>query len=137
MHTPSCFINNFSPYAQWLEGLRVSLLVIKKLQLSESSYNALLCLIKITRLERDLKESSSQFTKSERTFRESANQERRRLEEERAREANNNNMKINDIEAKHSNEIAALKETHQEDLEVRFRLFYCICLCLKAFIRNI
>ena len=73
----------------------------------------------ITQLERDLKESTSRFTRTERTFRESADQERRKLEEERAREAHEYYEKLKEVEGKHNEEISLLRKSKEQELKVR------------------
>jgi hypothetical protein len=62
--------------------------------------------------------ASSRFVLSERTFRESANHERRKIEEDRSREGFEYNEKLKNIEAKHQDEIALLKEVKEQDLKV-------------------
>ena len=56
---------------------------------------------------------------SQRTFKESANQERRKIEEERSREAFEYSEKLKNIEAKHRDEIALVKEVKEQELKVK------------------
>ena len=79
---------------------------------------------KISQLEQEVKETSSRFMVSERTLRESARQERRKIEEERSKEAFEYNEKLNEIETKYQNEISLLKEIKEQEMKVTFHVSY-------------
>ncbi|XP_028390865.1 protein FAM184A-like [Dendronephthya gigantea] len=72
---------------------------------------------KICQLEQELKETSSRLVSSERTFRESASQQRRTIEEQRSRETLEYNEKLKNIEEKYRDEIALLKEIKEQELK--------------------
>ncbi|XP_046850280.1 protein FAM184A-like [Xenia sp. Carnegie-2017] len=72
---------------------------------------------KINELEKELKDAASRFLSFERSLKETASKERKRIEDERSMETLEHQEKMNNLELKHQQELALFKEIKEQELK--------------------